>query len=239
MGPIAPFLFAAFTALAPLTAGAEAGHRTPATAPQASGPRLPAPGALELSGVRFLQLDPDVVAIARRGEVELRLLALRGSPVAPLELVVSGVQAGLPPVELGRSLATGTEAPAVHLPRTELALWDQVVVGWRRVDLDGTPRGGLLARMASSGPLAPAAGEVALAGGTIHGVEPKAEGYFLTFHCPEQEAAAAGKGTCVVTLGVFSPSNGKLVEQQVKLEPGESLSISSLLVVYATCAGCS
>jgi hypothetical protein len=201
-------------------------------------PQAPGGGALELSGVRFLQLDPGVVAIARRGEVELHLLALRGSPAAPLELVVSGVLAGLPPAELGRALASGTEAPVVRVPRAELDLWDQLVVGWRRVDLDGTPSGGLLARIARTGPLANAAGET-LAAGSVQGVEPKAEGHFLIFHCPEEEAAATGKDGCVVTLGFFSPSNGKLIEKEVELEPGESMSVSSMLVVYAVCGSCS
>lgn len=232
MGPIAPLLLAAFT----LASG------TPAPVSAAAAdtiPQAPSRGALELSGVRFLQLDPGVVAIARHGEVELRLLARRGSPASPLELVVSGVLEGLPPAELGRALASGTEAPVVRVPRAELGLWDQVVVGWRRVDLDGTPSGGLLARIAGTATLANAPGEAPLAGGSVQGVEPKAEGHFLIFHCPEEEAAATGKGTCVVTLGFFSPANGKLIEKEVELEPGESMSVSSMLVVYAICGSCS
>ena len=184
------------------------------------------------AGVRFLELAPEVVAITRLESVELELPTRIPSPEAPLELVVTGIAFGLPPVELARERFTGPVPARARVPREELGRWNQVVVTWTQPGVTGTPAGKVVSRLVqTAGPL----------GGphsapTMPGLEPKGEGNFIIFKCPAKESAASGG--CTVTYAFLNPANGKVTTAEIELEPGESVALSALLVLWASCSGC-
>ena len=245
MGPIASLVFAALT-LTAASAGPAGPSASPGELAQAS-PEIDFQGAVPLAfdvgSVRYLHLDPRVIAITRHDELELVPVGFEASALAPLEVIVTGVRTDLGPLELARHRFVDSRGPArglaVRLPRAGLATFDQWVVSWRRARPDGTSEAGLLARVAVASEPGLAGGEEPFGGQKTQATgEPKPQGSFLTFTCPEAGGkATAGKG-CTVTYAYINPANGKPHEEEKELKPGESVSFSAFLVLYASCSGC-